>query len=176
VEWSGQILKSRELGFGCAMDLCVKQKTELISGASVTSTASCRRQVNVAFTATVSAQLAPAAQEASKTINVVTLAAAINTVIDAQGWNGTLSYLNSSSINYVSEPVISTNGDSHSGLSGADIAGIVVGTIVGVLMLAGVMWYVTVSTAADPTSADPTSKEPTPETYNHAKAVQTSCC
>jgi len=155
------------------MDLCVKQKTELISGASVTSTASCRRQVNVVFVATVSAQLAPAAQEASKTIDAVTLAAAINTVIYAQGWNSTLSYLNSSSINYV------VLVDSHSGLSGADIAGIVVGTIVGVLMLAGVMWYVTVSTAADPTSADPTSKELAPETYNHAvpmKAVQRSCC
>lgn len=161
------------------MDLCVKQKTELISGASVTSTASCRRQVNVVFVATVSAQLAPAAQEASKTIDVVTLAAAINTVIDAQGWNSTLSYLNSSSINYVGEPVvlvstIASESDSDNTIL---IAVSVVGGIVLVVVTAGLIWIWNRSPdVSNPAAAD---VELTAETYNHAlpmKAVQRSCC
>jgi len=45
------------------------------------------------------------------------------------------------------------------GLSGADIAGIVVGTIAGVLLLVGVIWYVTVSNAA-PTCNSQSTADP----------------
>jgi len=133
-EWSGEIKTTGERAFGCLLGLalyaneegvynkekdkegsCANQPPDSLSraiifrsGASVTSDANCRRQVNVDFTATMTERLAPAAEEASKTINVVTLALAINTVIDALGLNGTLSYLNASSIEYVGSPVVST--------------------------------------------------------------------
>jgi len=48
---------------------------------------------------------------------------------------------------------------SDGGLSGADIAGIVVGTIAGVLLLVGVIWYVTVSNAA-PTCNSQSTADP----------------
>jgi len=184
-EWSGQIRKSRNLAFGCAMDLCVKQQTELIPGALVTSTlANCRRQVNVVFTATVTAQFAPAALEASKTINVVTLAVTINTVIDALGLNSTLLYLNSSSITYVGLPVVlvSTIASEPESNNTVLIAVCVAGGIVLVVVMAVYIWIwgrcpdVSNSAAAD--------MELTPkctQSYNHAvptqsRVQQRSCC
>ena len=154
-------------------------------GASVTSTANCaRRQVNVAFTATVTAQLAPAAQEASKSVTAETLAAAINAAIDALGASGTLAYLNSSSITYVGSPIVqvSTIASGPESNNSILIALCVTGGIVLVVVTAVYIWICGMS--PDVSNSAAADMELTPEStqsYKHAVPTQSqveqrSCC
>merc|ERR1711988_409056 len=66
---------------------------------------------------------------------------------------------------------------SDDGLSGADIAGIVVGSVVGALLLVGVIWYFAASSNAAPTP-EPTSKYPTDilSGTSGSEDVSRACC
>jgi hypothetical protein len=110
----------------------------------------------------------------SSSSNSLALKNAIQAVIDAEY----AAVGNASVPSFPSQLTYSvTYCSSDDGLSGADIAGIVVGSVVGSLLLVGVIWYFAASSNAAPTS-EPTSKKPTDilSGTSGSEDVSRACC
>jgi hypothetical protein len=108
-------------------------------------------------------------QASSSSSNSVALQNAIQAVIDAEYaavGNASVPSLSTTALTYSV-----TYCSSDDGLSGADIAGIVVGSVVGALLLVGVIWYFAASSNAAPPKPEP---KPEPATSKEVTEVDTS--
>jgi hypothetical protein len=163
-------------GYGRFIGIYTTNK-EYVTGTSVTGYQTSRRAAqSITWISQVTCDgFSYAYNAASSSSNPVALQNAIQAVINAEyaavgnaavpSWSTTgLTY----SVTYCS---------SDDGLSGADIAGIVVGSVVGALLLVGVIWYFAASSNAAPTP-EPTSKKPTDilSGTSGSEDVSRACC
>jgi len=152
---------------------------EYVTGTSVTGYQTSRRTAaaqSITWISQVTCDgFSNAYNAASSSSNPVALQNAIQAVINAEY----------AAVGNASVPSWSTTGLTYSvtycssddGLSGADIAGIVVGSVVGALLLVGVIWYFAASSNAAP-APEPTSKKPTDvlSGTSGSEDVSRACC